>query len=501
MAQDDPLAFGHQARAAFDWLGQDRTRRASMLDAIAGALEARRSEILNSTSNETALTVEELTPEFARMVGTLRMFAGVVREGSWVRAAVNAAVQSPQAAIGPNNDVRRMLVPLGAAAVFGASNFPLAYGVCGGDTASAFAAGCPVVVKEHPAHPKTGRLIHQIASGAVVALGGPALVLGYVRNEDPKDHAVARELVQNPVIEAVGFTGSYGGGMALHRIANEREGIVPVFAEMGSANTVFVSRNAVDRRGVAIADQLADSILARFGQQCTKPGLIFVRDLANAGHFVQRFVDRVNAAVGRDMLAPWVADAYRKRVSECVETGRVEVIARGSEQGGLRGGAAVLMRSRWEAWAYDETLHKEIFGPAAILINSGEHDEKEGLLGSTWDGNLASSWYVEDDDAKLKSRVRAARPSEMPLTGRIIVNGASTGVRVAHGMVHGGPQPSTNRPDTTAVGPLAIERWCRPVCYQNCPQDLLPPELQDTNPLGIMRIVNGEYTRAPLGPS
>ncbi len=460
------------------WTDRLRGRRPELLETIAAGLQARRSDILDIAARETAITVEELAPEFARMTGTLRMFAEVLREGIWVRAAIDKQEKNPQDAIGPNHDVRRMLVPLGPVAVFGASNFPLAYGVCGGDTASALAAGCSVIVKEHPAHPKTGRLIFKIASGSADQITGPHdrgadRLITYIQHEDSSDLRIPRQIVQHPKVTAVGFTGSYRGGMAIVKLATERSNPIPVFAEMGSANPVNVTALAAKRRGRAIADQIADSILSRHGQQCTKPGLVFVEDLAKAGaELAARLAERFKGMPGRDMLAPWVRDAYLKRVDECAATPGVRVLARGTDREGPRGTAAVLLSTDHKEWALNPVLHDEIFGPAAILIDA----PLPSLTAMR--PSLVSSWYFEPEENQWIS-FEADLFGFASKCGRIVFNGVPTGVRVASGMVHGGPFPSTNRPDTTAVGPLAIERWCRPVCFQNCPQELLPPELRD----------------------
>jgi NADP-dependent aldehyde dehydrogenase len=470
-----------------------------MLDAIAGALEGRRDEILGVTSEETALTVEELVPEFARMVGTLQMFARVVREASWVRAAIDTPAKSPEEAIGPNHDVRRMLMPLGVAAVFGASNFPLAYGVCGGDTASALAAGCPVLVKEHPAHPRTGRLIHETAVSAIVQAGGPPGVLGYVRHEDPSNLSVSRDIVQDYFVSAVGFTGSVGAGLAIDKLAREREVPIPVFAEMGSNNIVFVSGAATAMRGTKIAEQLAASILQRFGQQCTRPGTIVV-ELGHTGtQMVAHLANLIAASHGRDMLAPWIKDAYERRLGTLLAWRGVSTLSQGATKEGPRGSHACLLSASGTPQELCQgfrsgPLGEETFGPSAVVIRLPIHYGVVLPIG----GALTYSVFCDASEV-ARGWTSGAPDTAKRHSGRIAFNTVPTGVRVAHGMVHGGPYPATNRPDTTAVGPIAIERWCRPVCLQGCPQALLPPELQDSNPLDIMRIVNGEYTRAPLG--
>lgn len=445
--------------------------RAPILHAIADTLDARRPEILARAAAETALTPDELAPEFARMTRTLRLFAGVVRNPAWRHVAIDATSHD---SIGPPHDVRRMLVPLGPVAVFGASNFPLAYGVCGGDTASALAAGCPVVVKEHPAHPETGRLIAGLARTALANAGSPPDLLSYVRNERPDDHNPANELVRHPAIAAIGFTGSVRGGLAIEKTARERPVPIPVFAEMGSANPVFVTAAALSSRGEAIAQLLADSILARFGQQCTCPGIIIVP--GDSTDFVETLAARLAAAPGRDMLAPWIRDAYLARLAECRHIPGVRAAAEGRPAPGPRGAAICVLAADGATYAAHPTLHEEVFGPAALVVTvDAEADfERLPLLGS-----LTATLHFEESlahDRALAERLTWTTLSR--IAGRVIANGVPTGVRVAGGMVHGGPFPASNRPETTAVGPWSLMRWCRPVCWQNWPESLLPKGLR-----------------------
>jgi len=533
--------------------------RAEILDSIALALDARREDILNTCADETALTIDELIPEFARMTGTLRMFAALVREGSWVRAAIdtpallspgdNAGVSgtaeaqhaqhspSPHAAslhaspgpggtagaqhvIGPNHDIRSLLVPLGPVAVFGSSNFPLAYGVCGGDTASALAAGCPVIIKEHAAHPITGRLLANIAQQAIAqafdeseaqaripASANPSLphLLQYLRNEDHTDFAIARGLVQHPSIAAVGFTGSVPGGLAIEQLARDRTIPIPVFAEVGSLNAIVISSISMFRRGIEVAHIIADSVLARAGQQCTKPGVVFVPfafsnydDGSGSDSDIEHRVlevlgDRLKQAQPRRLLAPWIAESYERRLSQCIATGK----AWQTRASNAAKGAPCLLTTHTSGFRHHSTLRDEIFGPALLVVDLTEggfgHGEADlpDLLRQL-PGALTLTVFDEPDGwlgTEIAKSVNA---------GRIILNGPPTGVRVATSMVHGGPFPATNAPHTTAVGPRAIERWCRPVCYQNCPDGLLPPELQNANPRGVWRTVNGELTKSAI---
>lgn len=545
--------------------------RAAILDSIAASLDARRDDILSTCAEETALTIDELTPEFARMTGTLRMFANLIREGSWVRAAIDTHYEpsapaedershpsQPQPSfarakgsyqpIGPNHDLRKMLVPLGPVAVFGASNFPLAYGVCGGDTASALAAGCPVIVKEHPAHPRTGRLLTVISQEAIhdsvadfirtarydgeaeifarkaqdwcfddtnarntldkqtESLRSLAHLLAYVHNEISTDFTIAEDLVKARSITAVGFTGSTSGGMALHKLAQQRRYPIPVFAEMGSLNTVFVSANSYARRGQAIADEIAASVLARVGQQCTKPGVVFIH--GNNEHWgLHRMVcARLFASPPRRMLSRSVADNYYRRLDIIAQSnGILETTPLPTpDQREAMLGVPVVIAAGDIAMEDAPEVWEEIFGPAIIIAS--HNDSAEYQL----DGRLGMSIYGEPDDFtdyvvgedQERRRAWGDFSKRFPLfarcAGRIIFNGPPTGVRVATAMVHGGPFPATNRPETTAVGPLAIERWCRPICFQNAPDALLPQDLQNANPLGIWRAVNGQLSKSPI---
>jgi len=478
-----------------EWLTEDRGRRAAMLDAIAKALTSRRDEIIDVACAETALTPEEFAPEFVRMTRTFWMFAGVVREGSWVRAAVDRRAGEAGESIGPNHDVRRMLVPLGPVAVFGASNFPLSYGVCGGDTASALAAGCPVVVKEHPAHPRLGRLLHGIAAVAIGSAGEPPGVLSYVLNEDPKDFSIAQELVQHPAVQAVGFTGSIKGGMALVALANARPRPIPVFAEMGSTNPVFVLPAAMERDPAGLADKVADAVLARVGQQCTKPGLVFFAKSPRSPEFTRRLHERFAASQSRKMLAPWVKESFQKRTGEIEDTdASLEAF---SDAGPLvnddsgRAAQTHLWGTDLEHFLDNSSLQEEAFGPSVIWVLVPSWKDVGEI---TLHGHLTLTLLLDESSADdLKLAREFTRSSLARAAGRIIFNGPPTGVRVAHAMVHSGPFPACNRPDTTAVGPFAIERWCRPVCFQNAPPALLPEELRDDNPRGIARFEDGVW--------
>lgn len=456
--------------------GEDRAR---LLEAIASSLERSGGAVIARASAETGLGAERLAMEFARTTGTLRMFARLVRTEAWRRPAVDRP--APGAAPGtiPGHDVRSALLPLGPVAVFGASNFPLAYGVAGGDTASALAAGCPVIVKGHPAHPGTGEIMARAVVHGVSEAGADPGVFAFLHSGGESEMEVGGALVMHPEVRAVGFTGSFGGGMALVRLAATRREPIPVFAEMGSANPVLILPDAKRTRCEAIGEMLAASVLNSSGQQCTCPGLIFCVGQTRVERVLR---ERLEAQAANVMLSRRVRAGYHARVRACLGIGgvgctptlaawaRSEVV----EHGPVTAPAGVLDVS-FEAFAEHETLREEVFGPSVLVIRCDQEAELEAACAHVL-GSLTVTIHAEDPSAELTRRVvRAARAK----AGRVIWNGVPTGVRVVEGMVHGGPYPATNRPDTTAVGVRAIERWMRPVCFQNAPSAMLPIALRE----------------------
>lgn len=462
-----------EAWEGFGRLPPSPASRGAWLDGAAEALDARRDEVLACCAQETALTIDELKPEFARMIGVLRLFAEAARSGAPARVAINPAAP---AAIGPGHDIRGMLMPLGPVAVFGASNFPLAYGVCGGDTASALAAGCPVIVKEHPAHPRTGRLIAAIAAKALRAASAPSSTFGYLFHDNPLDLSIPESLVRNPAIRAVGFTGSQRGGLALDKLARERPSPIPVFAEMGSVNPVIITPGAMKARAGAIGKQLGESILLRWGQQCTCPGLVFFVDGPEARPLLEAFKTAFEAGGRRRMLAPWIAGAFRKGVEAIeAEIGKPFATSDAEAVESAQGERAVLFRTEVERFWSSHRLQEEVFGPCAVLVGA---ECWATLERAALPGSLTLTVHLDEHDPTDVELARRALQRHAAVAGRIVFNGVPTGVRASEAMVHGGPFPSTNRPDTTAVGPRAMERWMRPVCWQNAPAALLPAELR-----------------------
>lgn len=466
-----------RAATSAGWSGITGSGRAVALRAVAGALDIAREEIIRQATAETALTPQELAPEFLRMTGTLRMFADVVEKDAWMRPAINKPARAPRQAVGPNHDIRGVLMPLGAVAVFGASNFPLAYGVCGGDTASAWAAGCPVAMKEHPAHPLTGRLLATIARDALASAGVDRDALTYAGHEDPDDLSVAVKMLEHPFIMGVGFTGSRGAGEAIEKITRLRG--IPLFAEMGSVNPVWITARALTQRGGEIGRLLAESVLLRHGQQCTKPGVILLpRSGEKAAKLIEAMTAPFSQAPARDMLAPWIAEKYRSRIRSVAESPGVKILARGASATGPRGAQAALLSVHISQMT--DTMWEETFGPTTLIVESDSWVDHRVHFHRA----LTHTLFFEPGD--IGDRRGEYNPIDLRTSvhamacaaGRVVFNGVPTGVRVCEAMVHGGPWPATNAAHTTAVGPRAIERWCRPVCYQNAPAELLPAVLR-----------------------
>jgi alpha-ketoglutaric semialdehyde dehydrogenase len=446
---------------------RDAAPRAALLRAVAAALSLARDRIIATAAAETSLTPDELAPEFARMTRTLEMFAGVVEDGRWTRDSHTPAAANPADAIGPNHDLRSRLIPLrGVVVVFGASNFPLAYGVCGGDTASALAAGCPVVVKEHPAHRETGRLIAEMARVAIKAAGFDPDILGYVEDDGANSAELAKQLIEHRATAAVGFTGSLAVGTHLHRLgANRPLGPIPVFAEMGSVNPSVIFPAALASRGDAIIDQLAASITQRFGQQCTCPGIIFLHSNRDGRPFAEKLAAKLAQTPPRRMLSPAVASGFDRTVATVAAARAVSRIGNPAP-----GGPVLLHCTATNALAQFETvLATEMFGPGVLVVDDAGHDGDA----MQFPGSLTMSIWFDSDSPDDVAAARRFLDSGRFGAGRIIFNGVPTGVRVCESMTHGGPWPATNRPDSTAVGLRAIERWCRWVSWQNAPGVLL----------------------------
>ncbi|MEK6702359.1 MAG: aldehyde dehydrogenase (NADP(+)) [Planctomycetota bacterium] len=471
--------------------GRPSTDRADLLDAAAAAIGGLGDELIATASRETGLPAPRIAGERDRTIHQLRMFAELVRAGSWVEAIIDHANASRTPL--PKPDLRRMLIPIGPVAVFGASNFPLAYSTAGGDTASALAAGCPVVVKGHPSHPATGELVARAVSKAVAKTGFPPAMFTSLAAGGDRDLAVGQELVRHPSIRGVGFTGSTTGGMALVALASARPDPIPVFAEMGSTNPVFVTPGAIAADGAGIGQKLAASATASAGQMCTCPGLIFVVK----SEATERFIETLVAAIGKlqpmVMLSPKVRGGYERRLREIAGTNDVALLAGSTStlvsEGQPVAGTPALLRTTLDAFRHHPNLGEECFGPAALVVECQSEQELVEATSLVRGSLTGSIWFAPAESASgLAKDLRAHLARGV---GRLICNGVPTGVEVTGAMVHSGPYPSCNRPDSSAVGHTSIRRWCRPVCFQNTPEELLPLELRESNPLRIFRVVDG----------
>jgi NADP-dependent aldehyde dehydrogenase len=466
------------AGAAFEPYGTlPPERRVELLTAIAEGLIAASDRLLPRAHAETGLPMARLENERNRTVTQLQLMASLVREGSWVDARIDTALPDRKPA--PRPDLRRMLRPLGPVAVFGASNFPLAYSVAGGDTASALAAGNPVVVKAHPAHPGTSGITAEVVRDAVARCHLPAGVFGMVHGASPE---VSLGVVRHPAIAAVGFTGSLTAGRALFDAAAARPIPIPVFSEMGSVNPVFVLAGELRERGAAIAEGLVSSFTLGVGQFCTKPGLAFGVASAEWDTFCEEVARRSRQVPQGVMLHAGIADAFSRG---CANLTDVEWLCQG---------AARVARVDAAAFRARPELAHEIFGPYTLLVTV---DNAAGLVDIARDleGQLTASVHGTTEDLAAAADLLAVLPRKV---GRVICNGFPTGVEVAPSMNHGGPYPATTDSRFTAVGTAAILRFARPVCYQGFPDARLPDELKDTNPLGLLRLVDGALTKAAV---
>ncbi len=475
---DQAVGLATQAFASYRETALEH--RATFLEAIAQAILDLGDELIERAMLETGLPRPRLEGERGRTVNQLRLFARVVRDGDWIDARIDHALPDRKPA--PRSDLRTRHIPLGPVAVFGSSNFPLAFSVAGGDTASALAAGAPVVVKAHPAHPGTSELVGQAIRAAVQQcqlhegvfslLAGPGIELGL-------------SLVRHPGIQAVGFTGSRQGGIALMHAAAQRPVPIPVYAEMSSTNPVYLLPGALAARATTLADQFSVSLLGSAGQLCTNPGLIIALNGPDLDRFITQVSSNVRAAPAATMLTPGIARAYRAGVERLLAHPAVDGLAQGTSDETPAHCQANLAVTTAQAFLADpEGLGAEVFGASSLIVRCANAAEFTALA-QALEGQLTATIHLESgpDDALAAALI----PILELKAGRILANGFPTGVEVCDAMVHGGPYPATSDSRTTSVGTLAIRRFLRPVCYQDIPDALLPAALQATNPWHINR--------------
>lgn len=461
-----------------------RARR-DFLHAIASGMEADKDTLVALAAGETHLGTDRLAGEVARTCWQLRSYSDAALAGHALEARIDKALPDRKPA--PRVDIRKMMVPLGPVAVFGSSNFPFAYSTAGGDTACALAAGCPVVVKAHPAHAATSERVAEIILAAAASSGMPQGVFTHIHGAA---FEIGRALVTHPLIKAVGFTGSTSGGKALFDWANARPEPIPVFSEMGSVNPVFLLPGKLKESAPAVAAMYATSITLGVGQFCTNPGLLIgIHDKA-----LEVFVTELGNAMAKipsaPMLHPGIAKAYTEKRTAALNQKGVETIAQGT--GAPEGeGLPTLARTSGKNFLDNPLLHQEVFGPYSLLISCTDAAEMLAVAKQI-EGQLTSTLIATETDYTTHPDLIETIQQRC---GRFIWNGVPTGVEVVPSMQHGGPYPATTDSRFTSVGEDGIKRFMRPLCFQQFPDHLLPEALQDANPLGIWRLVNGEWQR------
>jgi len=457
--------------------------KALFLETIAEEIISLGDDLLERCNKETGLPLARLIGERGRTVNQLRMFAELLKEGSWVEARIETAI--PGRLPLPKPDIRSMYIALGPVGIFGASNFPLAFSVAGGDTTSALAAGCTVIFKAHPAHPGTCELITQAIIKAVKKTNMPDGTFSMVHGRSTD---VGMAIVNHPLIKAIGFTGSFKGGKAIYDAAVTRPEPIPVYAEMGSANPVFILPGALKERKEEIAKGLAASVTLGVGQFCTNPGLVFLEESKETEEFQKSVIESFANADAGTMLTSGIQSAYQNGIKNLTGKQGVNLLAEGKTSNTFGEGRAYLFQTNADNFSNNEKLEEEIFGPSTLTITA---NNKEELLKAAHKlhGHLTITLHATEKDLKDYKNLISILERK---AGRLIINGFPTGVEVCHSMVHGGPFPATTDSRTTSVGTLAINRFVRLVSYQNFPDELLPDELKNNNPLSVWRIVDGE---------
>lgn len=456
------------ARAAARWtVGRGPDELATMLEAVADAIEGIGAEVVSTADAETALGTGRLEGELARTTGQLRFLGDVVRTGEHLDVVLD-----------PDHDLRRMRVPIGPVAVFGASNFPLAFSVAGGDTASALAAGNPVVVKAHPLHPATSDLVASAVRDGLTHAGAPAGTFALVHGLE-----AGSRLVRHPAIRAVAFTGSLAGGRAVEAIARDRDDPIPVHAEMGSINPVVVTPDAMAERRGEILDGFVGSATQGAGQFCTKPGLLFVPE-EHRGPVLEGLRDRLADQDPVPLLGSGIREAWQRRTSDWRALDGIEVVHTGATPGG-RGfdATATVLAADVATWLTHDDLREECFGPTSVVVTYADADDLSPAL-EHLPGSLTGTVHAGGIDDELAPSVHRLLRERV---GRIVHDGWPTGVAVAHGMHHGGPYPASTDARHSSVGSAAVDRFLRPVAHQGVPNHLLPAPLRDDNPWGIVQ--------------
>ena len=463
-------------------------RKAEFLEAIGEEILALGDELVQTAMSESGLPEGRIVGERGRTIGQLNLFAKLVREGSWLEATIDLA--QPDRAPLPKSDIRKMLRPLGPVAVFGASNFPLAFSTAGGDTASALAGGNTVVMKAHEGHIQTSRLVANAIYAAAERTNMPKGVFVLVEGSGA---VVGQAIVKHAIVKAVGFTGSTYAGRLLFDIANQRKEPIPVFAEMGSINPVVLLPEALESRAEALGQTYAGSITLGVGQFCTNPGLLVAKKGAALDRFVASLTEGIKSIAPAKMLNAKVWKGYNTSLDAALEQKGIDVLARSTADANAENieGRPTIASVDAKTFLENTKLHEEVFGPYSLLVTYETKEELEAIV-SSLEGQLTST--IIGEDAEFSNYLDVIDFLELK-SGRVIFNGVPTGVEVCHSMQHGGPYPAATDSRFTSVGTGAIRRFVRPVSYQDYPQNLLPEELRNENALNIWRTVDGELKR------
>ncbi len=456
-------------------------QKAAFLEKIAEEIDNLGDALIERYISESGLPQGRAMGERGRTTAQLRLFAQLLRDGSWVNARIDTALPDRQPL--PRPDIRSVERPLGVVGVFGASNFPLAFSVAGGDTASALAAGCPVIFKAHPAHLGTSELVGKAIQKAAEATNMPDGVFSLLFDDG---YEIGLALVKHPSIKAIGFTGSYKGGKALYDAAAARPEPIPVYAEMGSVNPVFILPRILEANGAALAQNFVGSVTLGVGQFCTNPGMLLVQ---KNEAFITALEQHASTSTGGVMLTKGIRDAYVKGIENTKNY--TKVIGVGKAPEGFTAVEPVIFHASIEDFIQNPHLSEEIFGPTSLVVEANTKDELIAAAQSLTGHLTATVHGTPEDLAEYADLIEILEQK----VGRILINGFPTGVEVSHAMVHGGPFPATTDSRSTSVGTMAITRFTRPVCYQNFPDSLLVDELKADNPLNIWRLVDGELKK------
>ncbi|MFY9152670.1 MAG: aldehyde dehydrogenase (NADP(+)) [Prolixibacteraceae bacterium] len=476
-----------KAKLAFPvYKTRSNEEKAVFLETVAESILELGDLLIERCMLETALPLARLTGERMRTVSQLRLFASVVREGSWIDARIDTGI--PDRLPAPKPDIRQMQIPLGPVGIFGASNFPFAFSVAGGDTVSALAAGCPVIVKAHPLHPGTSELVGRCILNAIRKTNMPDGIFSLVQGIS---NEVGMAIVNHPEIKAIGFTGSFKGGKAIFDAAGKRENPIPVFAEMGSVNPVFILPGALKDRNEIIAKGLIGAVSMGVGQFCTNPGLIVTQNSDDSNQFLQNLKVYNSAIPSGVMLSEQIKNNFSRGTQNLEGTRSVSLISSSSGEEMGNWVKTKIFSTDFESFTKNKSLSEEVFGPVTLNVSANNKNEMLQLADNL-EGHLTATIHGTEEDLMQYPELIDILEQKV---GRLIFNGFPTGVEVCHSMVHGGPYPATTAPQSTSVGTGAIKRFVRPVCFQDFPQSVLPEQLKDNNPLNIWRMVNGEMTK------